>query len=217
MKPLASAPPEKIHNARSALDAAMAEVADLHALMPDDCRAQVALPRRSFGLALPEDLQKAFWMELQMRSAPAFFMLLIAFLLDFLPIAIRRAYRPRRSLAEKIRAARLASRQVWSALSAPLAQDHISLRLEVEDYHELDVEVTFAAGGGAGPYLEDLKRHFEIVERAVSEISGEEMKVAQALSSNEERLSADDPLLAQLGEDRAIRLRLECAAAGARS
>ncbi|MEW6213133.1 MAG: hypothetical protein AB1631_32850 [Acidobacteriota bacterium] len=212
MRPLASAPPDRIPDATAALDAAFAQAADLHSALPDDCRAQAPLPRRSFGQTIPEDLQKAFWMELQSRSAPALLITLIAFLLDFLPIAVRYACRERRSLAQVIRDLRLASKKVWSALSLPLEREHVIVRIEVYDFDEIESQATFAAEG-AGPYLADLKRLFEAVERAVSDVSGKRMEVVEARTSSNERILPDSPLLAQLESDLTVRLRVEPAGA----
>jgi hypothetical protein len=151
-------------------------------------------------------------MEFQSRSAPALLMTLIAFLLDFLPLAIRYACRPRRSLAQAIRDLRLASKDVWSAMSLPLEREHIRVRIEVDDFDEIEAEATFAAEG-AGPYLGDLRKHFDAVERAVSDTSGERMEVVEARTSSDERISPDSPLLAQLESDLTVRLRVEPAQA----
>jgi len=106
LKPPAATPPSDLQQARAALDPAFAEAGDIYASLPEDIRSETRAPRRAFGAIAPEDLQKLFRLEMQTRSGPALFMVLIAFLLDFLPIALRYAGRPRRSLAEVIRYSR---------------------------------------------------------------------------------------------------------------
>jgi hypothetical protein len=85
----------------------------------------------------------------------------------------------------------------------------------VDGYHELDIEVAFDSGG-AEPYLDDLKRHLDIVEEAVSDLAGERMRVACIANSAGVPVPEQSPLLGHLGDDRIIRLGLEPVSAGAR-
>jgi hypothetical protein len=212
-KPLPATTPDDNQQARSMLDDAFLKVADAYAQMPEDCRSESRLPRRSFAATVPEDLQKAFWVEVKSYSGPAFIMLLIAFLLDFLPISIRYACSPRRSMAEKVRSLRLSLCEIRKAMTSPISQNTISFSLVVDDYHELDVEMTLAADG-AGPYLDDLSHHFSVVERAVTEIAGEPMRVNLITSSSGSDIDGNVPLLEQLDGNLQIHLLLEPVRAG---
>jgi hypothetical protein len=208
VKILGASTPSKSEDIRAALDAAFASATDAYALLPEGCRSQYAAPRNAFTETLPTDIQKAFWAEVQSRSVPAILMLLIAFLLDFLPISIRFASQPKKAPADKIINARREAVSIWKALWVPISPATKSFRIAIENYPELDISLKFASNRGE-IYLTDLHNELPLITTEVSERLGSEVQLRSAKNSSGEELVSDLPLSMQVTEDEMIFLSFE--------
>jgi hypothetical protein len=208
IKLLSGTTPAKTDDAVKIMDEAFGSAAEAFSALPDDGKAQCPVPRQVPAATQPEELQKAFWAEVQARSAPAMMMLLIAFLMDFLPVLLRYASRPKRTLAEKITGARRTARGIWSALWHPLAPVTQALRVVVEDHPDLDITLQFATGREALT-LNDVRRNITVVADAVSEQLGSPVRLTRAMTTSGMELVPDLPLLSQLDDDLTIHLSFE--------
>jgi hypothetical protein len=208
IKPLSGTTPEKTDDAVKAMDEAFASVADAFAALPDDGKSQCPVPHQAPAAEQPEEVQKAFWAEVQARSAPAMVMLLVAFLMDFLPVMLRYASRPKKTLAEKITGARRAARATWTALWHPLSPVTQGVRVAVEGHPDLDINLQFATGREALT-LDDIRRNIAVVTEAVSEQLGGPARLTRAMTTSGMELLPDLPLLSQLDDDLTIHLTFE--------
>jgi hypothetical protein len=208
IKLLSGTTPAKTDDAVKTMDEAFASAAEAFSTFPDDGKTQCPVPHQSPAAAQPEELQKAFWAEVQARSAPALVMILVAFLMDFLPVLLRYASRPKRTLAEKITGARRTARGIWSALWHPLAPVTQALRVVVEGHPDLDITLQFATGREALT-LDDVRRNIAVVADAVSEQLGSPVRLTHAMTTSGMELVPDMPLLSQLDDDLTIHLSFE--------
>jgi hypothetical protein len=208
VKLLSGSVPAKDADAVSAMDEAYASVSSAFSALPDEGKTQCPVPGRALAAAQPVELQKAFWAEVQAHSAPAIVILLVAFLMDFLPLMLRYATRPRLTLADKVFAARRAGHDLWSALSRPLTPATTCVCVAVEGHPELDINLEFAAGREA-LRLDDVRRNISVVAEAVSRQSDAPVRLARAMTSSGMELVPDMPLLGQLDDDLTIHLGFE--------
>lgn len=208
VKPLSGSAPGKTEDAVAAMDEAYISSSVAFSSLPDEGKAECPPPARAPVNAQPEELQKAFWAEVKSGSVPAMVMLLVAFLMDFLPLFLRYASQPRRTLAETILAARRAGRDVWMALWHPLAPATTAVHVAVEGHPELDIELEFAAGREA-LRLDDIRRNISVVADAVSREAGRSVRLSRAMTTSGMELVPDMPLLSQLDDDRTIHLSFE--------
>lgn len=205
--------PPKNEDAVAVMDKAFNVCAEAFSVLPDEGKSQAPAPRRVAVVSPPQELQKAFWAEVQARSAPAMMMLLIALLLDILPVLLRYASQPKRSLAEKIIGARRATGAVWSAVWQPLITETTTVHVVVEGHQDLDVSLEFATGS-VSLCLEDIRRNVSFVAEAVSRKSGESLHLCRAMTTSGMEIVPDLPLLNQLDEDQTINLTFEPIAIG---
>lgn len=205
---LSGATPSNNNEAVAVMDKAFNSCAQAFSILPDEGKAQSPAPHRVAATSPPQELQKAFWAEVQARSAPAMVMLLIALLLDILPVLLRYASQPKRSLAEKIIGARRTTRDVWSAMWHPLNPATQAVHVVVEGYQDLDANLEFASGSDA-LRLEDIRHNIGFVAEAVSRQSGEAVRLCRAMTTSGMEIVPDLPLLSQLDEDQTINLTFE--------
>jgi hypothetical protein len=205
---LSGNPPAKAEDAVKFMDEAFASAADAFAALPEDGKAQCPLPRRPMTTAPPVEVHTAFWAEVQARSAAAMVMLFVAFMMDFLPLLLRYASRPKMTLAEKVMCARRGVRDIWMAMWHPLAPLTYALRVVVEDDPDLDILLQFASTGEALT-INDLRPNIAVIEEAVSEQVGRPMRCTHAMTPSGVALLPDIPLVNQLDDNMTIHLSFD--------
>lgn len=207
IKPLGIALPNKVEDAQRALGESLASLSETYAVLPEEARARVSVPRLPEAPQFPEHIQKAFWVELLSGSAPALLMLFFASSLDLPPPLVRFASSPKRTLAERVLGLRRSKRDLINAFRAPLVADIESVKITVEGVEGLDVRIMVPMTYG-GPVL-DIDRDFAEVTKEVCRENGREMVLEMVKSASGKPLVDGSPLLAQLGTDREVILSYE--------
>jgi hypothetical protein len=205
---LSGVPPDKNEEAVAALDNAFEAAKAAYASLPEEARAQFTEPHRSATPNGPDDLQKAFWAEVQAGSAPALVILLIAALMDFLPALLRYASRSKKTLAEKLHDARRAGRDIWGALVNPLSPVTTALNIAVIGHPDLDITMNFASGYHSMT-LTDISRDLAVVESEVARSVGRNVRLRSAMTTSQMEVVPDLPLLDQLDDDLTLHLQFE--------
>ncbi len=205
---LGGSPPPKSEDALAALDTAFEATKSAYAALPEEGRAQCSEPRRASAREAPDDLQEAFWTEVQARSSPALVALLIAALLDFLPAMLRYSSRSRKTLPEKIRGARRTSRDLWNSLIGPLSPAMGAIRIAVAGHPDLDITLNFA-DGYQNMTLAEMRRDLIVVEGEVERSAGRRVQMRSAMNTSRMEIVPDFPLLDQLDPDLTLHLDFE--------
>jgi hypothetical protein len=205
---ISGTPPEKNEEAVTALDNAFEAAKAAYASLPEEARAQFAEPHRSNTSDGPDDLQKAFWAEVQSGSAPALVILLVAALMDFLPALLRYSSRSKKTLAEKIQDTRRTGRDIWNSLVNPLSPVTTAIRVAVIGHPDLDITLNFA-NGYQGMTLTDISHDLAVVENEVSRGIGRNVRLRSAMTTSQMEVVPDLPLLDQLDNDLTLHLQFE--------
>jgi hypothetical protein len=202
-----SEPSNNLRTVRQELSDAFRQAATVYAMMPEGFRQSHPLPQPESEPRTSSDVQALAWNELRKGSPAALFYLFVALILDLVPTFSVRARTQMRRATTVVRDARLWVGDLFRASFGKLAIRTETVRLVVEGYRELDVEIVFGTDNQVA-FLHDLQPHLELVERAVSDIENEPMRVVAITSPSGLELFPDLPLAAQL-DDRTIHLRLE--------
>lgn len=197
--------PDKTDDVQLALNEALASVNDAYAMLPEQVRSRVGLPRLPEAPQFPEHIQKAFWKELLSGSAPVVLMVFFAATLDLLPPFVRFASSPKQTLDERVLAFRHWKRKLRDAAQVHLACEVESVKITVEDAPALDIRISVPTGQG-GPVL-DTDRDFAEVTKEVCRDHGREMVLDSVRTASGQPLVDGSPLLAQIGKDREVILR----------
>jgi hypothetical protein len=136
----------------------------------------------------------------------------IAILLDFLPVLLLAALKPRRSVADWIRAQRIAAHDLGAAIlqKQMLYKEH--LRISIEPGNRIGT-VSFGAERRV-LYPADLTGAFEELERSLAYEIGAVVKIVSIANAAGAEIVPELPLIPQLDGD-LIRLRLETGSAPA--
>jgi hypothetical protein len=199
---LSLALPDKTEDAQRTLGEALAGLNEAYAVLPEQVRARVSLPRMPEAPQVSGNILKSFSKELLSGSAPALLMLFFSAILDLLPPFVRFASSPKQTLDERVLRFRHWRRRVRDAIRTPLAADIESVKVMVAEAPLLDIRISVPTAHG-GPVL-DIERHFAEVTKEVCREIGREMVLDSVRSASGQALTDGTPLLAQLGDEREV-------------
>jgi hypothetical protein len=203
---LSNSIPKSPEDARQEMDKAYASAAEAFSAMPAELRLSNPLPHPTPEPMLSEDRQTSFFAELKQKSAPAVVALVVAFLLDVIPLYIIWAHKPSRSLADRIRGFRVSSKATLAALKEDLKLHKHQLRVIVDGY---DIESVINFGAAARVlYLNDLEDNFDQFERMLGDVVGHRVRIVSAKTVTGTEIVHSIPLISQLEGD-VIRLSVE--------
>lgn len=197
--------PENSDEARQVLDQTFSSAKEAYAALPEQVRTRLTEPQSITAAEVSEQIQEAFWYELKARSATVLAIVVLAFLLDLLPLQLRFAATPRRTLDERMLDSRLWIERMRKSLGVPLTSQTQVVQVSVEGFPQLDIRMNVSAAKG-GP-LVNVDRDFAQVGAEVRRERGSDVQLASVTTASGRPVVDNRPLLEQLGDERELVLK----------